>query len=196
MPTFRGFAVGNPLTWMPYRDYGQYAQYAARQMVPAPLWQKFVDHGCALSSANASVCDSYMSEMDDLTKDLDPYALDFPTCKDPSLSPGRHERLALMRKVNEVKTAQAREGQESAAEKPAVAKEELGGYFPHYRPCTDNYMTEYLNQKEVQAAIHVKTPGSVDWVVRESHESRVFMLGFGIQGLELGVRCAGWPGVV
>ena len=41
----------------------------------------------------------------------------------------------------------------------------LGGYFPHYKPCTDNYMNAYLNNEEVQAAIHVKVPGSVDWSV-------------------------------
>jgi carboxypeptidase C (cathepsin A) len=43
--------------------------------------------------------------------------------------------------------------------------DKLGGYFPHYKPCTDNYMNAYLNKKEVQAAIHVKSPGSVDWSV-------------------------------
>ena len=157
MSTFKGFAVGNPLTWMPYRDYGQYAQYAARQMVPAPMWQQFVSHGCALSSANESVCDDLMSQMDDLTQDLDPYALDFPTCKDPSLSPGRGERLALMRKV--------RQAQAVSAGMAGGEVGKLSGYFPHYKPCTDNYMTNYLNKKEVQAAIHVKNPGSVDWAV-------------------------------
>jgi len=38
MSTFKGFAVGNPLTWMPFRDFGQYAQYANRQLVPRPMW--------------------------------------------------------------------------------------------------------------------------------------------------------------
>jgi len=72
MTTFKGFAVGNPLTWMPYRDYGQYAQYAARQMVPKPMWDQFVKSGCALSSVNASICDDLASQMDVLTEDLDP----------------------------------------------------------------------------------------------------------------------------
>jgi len=40
MPNFKGFAVGNPLTWMPFRDYGQYAQYANRQLVPKPMWDE------------------------------------------------------------------------------------------------------------------------------------------------------------
>lgn len=150
MSTFKGFAVGNPLTWMPYRDYGQYAQFAARQMVPKPMWDEFVKSGCALSSVNASVCDDLASQMDVLTEDLDPYALDFPVCKDASLSPGRHERLALMRKAKQVT-----EG----------GDKNLGGYFPDYKPCTDNYMNSYLNKKEVQTAIHVKVPGSVEWEV-------------------------------
>ena len=33
---FKGFAVGNPLTWMPLRDYGQYATYAAHQVTLDP----------------------------------------------------------------------------------------------------------------------------------------------------------------
>ena len=110
---------------------------------------QFESHGCALSSANASVCDDLASAMDELTKDSDPYALDFPVCNNPSLSPGRDERLALLRKIEQGKRG----------------GKHLGGYFPHYKPCTDNYMTSYLNSKAVQAAIHVKTPGSVDWQV-------------------------------
>lgn len=150
MPNFKGFAVGNPLTWMPFRDYGQYAQYANRQLVPKPMWDEFTKHGCALSSVNASVCDDLAGQMDELTKDLDPYALDFPICKDASLEPGRRERLALMRKVQQVK-----EG----------GQKRVGAYFPHYKPCTDNYMNAYLNKIAVQKAIHVKEPGSVDWEV-------------------------------
>ena len=41
--------------------------------------------------------------MDDLTADTDPYALDFPVCKDASASAGRDERLALMRKLEQAK---------------------------------------------------------------------------------------------
>jgi len=149
MTTFKGFAVGNPLTWMPFRDYGQYAAYAARQMVPKPMWDEFVSHGCALSAENASSCDTLFSQMDELTEDLDPYALDFPTCKDGSLASGRDERLAFVRKVRQVRKGGGK----------------LSGYFPHYKPCTDNYMNAYLNKVEVQTAIHVKSPGSVDWSV-------------------------------
>ena len=41
--------------------------------------------------------------MDDLTADTDPYALDFPVCKDASASAGRDERVALMRKLEQAK---------------------------------------------------------------------------------------------
>ena len=64
---------------------------------------QFVAHGCALSSVNASVCDDLASQMDDLTADTDPYALDFPVCKDASASAGRDERVALMRKLEQAK---------------------------------------------------------------------------------------------
>ncbi|EGB10394.1 hypothetical protein AURANDRAFT_52916, partial [Aureococcus anophagefferens] len=46
-PNFGGFAVGNPLTWMPYRDYGQWGTWAAHQLLPLPLWESYLENACA-----------------------------------------------------------------------------------------------------------------------------------------------------
>nr|CAJ73288.1 cathepsin A [Guillardia theta] len=151
LPNFKGFAVGNPLTWMPYRDYGQYAAYASRQLIPKPLWDRFVALGCFLfPSANQTDCDSMTASMDAMTANMDPYALDFPICQTPSLASGRTERYLLLKKI-------------ASADKKQ--RKTLSGYFPKYKPCVDDYMTQYLNRKDVQKAIHVSNPGSVTWSV-------------------------------
>jgi len=151
LPNFKGFAVGNPLTWMPYRDYGQYAAYASRQLIPKPLWDRFVTLGCSLSpNANQSECDGIAATMDAMAANMDPYALDFPICRDSSLASGRTERYFLLKKIG-------------SSDK--VQRKTLSGYFPKYKPCIDDYMTQYLNRKDVQKAIHVSKPGSVTWSV-------------------------------
>jgi len=145
---FRGFAVGNPLTWMPLRDFGQYATYAAHQLLPAPLWNDFLDAGCKKDISKAK-CQTMLDTFDQLTADIDPYGLDFPICR--SSASASH---ALLRKLHQ-------------------AKGRVGGYFPtRYRPCADDYMIHYLNRKDVQGAIHITTPGTVDWTPCSDEVSR------------------------
>jgi len=89
-----------------------------------------------------------------MTADVDPYALDFPMCTAPGDS-----GHALMRKLHSMRI----DNTESQAKG-------LGGYFPgKYLPCSDNYMVDYLNRKDVQAAIHIEKPGSVDWQPCNDH---------------------------
>jgi carboxypeptidase C (cathepsin A) len=136
---FKGFAVGNPLTWMPFRDFGQYATYAAHQLLPAPLWNDFLDAGCKNDISKAQ-CQSMLDTFDGLTADIDPYALDFPICRTSAST-----AHALLRKLHH-------------------ARGRVGGYFPtRYKPCEDYYMIAYLNRKDVQSAIHIATPGTIDW---------------------------------
>eukprot|EP00286_Rhodomonas_abbreviata_P028637 CAMPEP_0181304866 /NCGR_PEP_ID=MMETSP1101-20121128/9398_1 /TAXON_ID=46948 /ORGANISM="Rhodomonas abbreviata, Strain Caron Lab Isolate" /LENGTH=486 /DNA_ID=CAMNT_0023410691 /DNA_START=277 /DNA_END=1737 /DNA_ORIENTATION=+ len=166
MPTFKGMMVGNPLTWMPYRNYGQYATFAAHQLVPKPVFDKYAKAGCDLENdANETLCVQVSQIMDELTQDLDPYALDFPVCTDAVKGQGQPERLALMRKVAESRRMEQekRMGEEGRLNDKETGG--LGGYFPKYKPCIDSYLTSYLNRKDVQAAIHVRAPGSVEWGV-------------------------------
>ena len=76
---FRGFAVGNPITWMPYRDYGQYGTYAGHNLLPSPLVEKYLKAGCKTDDSS-SQCQDIQSQMDTITSGLNPYALDFPVC--------------------------------------------------------------------------------------------------------------------
>lgn len=47
VPNFRGFMVGNPLTYMPYRDYGEVATYYGHQLIAKPLWDKYIAGNCS-----------------------------------------------------------------------------------------------------------------------------------------------------
>lgn len=130
-PSFKGFMVGNPLTYMPYRDYGQYGTFAGHNLLPKPLWDQYLNAGCREDSSS-DTCAKLMQKMDSLTSGLDPYALDFPVCTTEKMA-GRHERHTLLR---------------------AMGK--LNGYFPDsYTPCDSNWGAKYLNTPAVQKALGV-----------------------------------------
>lgn len=144
IPNFKGFAVGNPLTYMPYRDFGQYGTYAYHQLIPQPLFQQYLTAGCDKDDSS-DACDDYMTQMDDLVDGMDPYALDFPYCD--GLDGGRHQRFTM---IKTIRRAHAQMGKK------------LRGYFPdQYDACAENHGADYLNRADVQAAIHVR--GNVSW---------------------------------
>ena len=93
LPTFRGFMVGNPLTYMPYRNYGEIGTFAGHNLLPKPLFDKYIAGGCQANDSPA--CDTIMNEAEGLVAGMDPYALDFPVCADSAQSAGRHERYTL-----------------------------------------------------------------------------------------------------
>lgn len=142
---YRGFLVGNPLTYMPYRDFGQYGTYAYHQLIPQPLWTKYLKSGCQQNDSSKA-CKKIQGQMDELTANMDPYSLDFPVCEQSGLASGRQERHAMARMIHRAKTTTGG----------------LGGYFPgDYEACEQDWNTDYLNRADVQAAIHVH--GNVTW---------------------------------
>lgn len=142
VPNFKGFLVGNPLTYMPYRDYGMYGTYYGHQLIDQPVWDKYLAAGCKEDDSSAT-CGDLMSQMDAYTAGLDPYALDFPVCTTDAAT-GRHERFAMQKNVLRSRN------------------QKLGGYWPdEYDACSGDNAAMYLNRKDVQAAINVE--GSVVW---------------------------------
>jgi len=146
VPNFKGFAVGNPLTWMPYRDYGMYGTYAYHNLVPKPIFDQYLAAGCK-DDDSSERCGDLMSAMDALTADLDPYALDFPVCLQGQ---AREEQAQFLRTIG------------NARKKAGVKHDLAAAYFPNeYEPCAGNWAAMYLNRADVQAAIHVN--GAVVW---------------------------------
>eukprot|EP00754_Rhynchopus_humris_P036350 Rhum_TRINITY_DN18492_c0_g1::Rhum_TRINITY_DN18492_c0_g1_i1::g.167437::m.167437/K16297/SCPL-II; serine carboxypeptidase-like clade II len=132
---FKGIFVGNPLTYMPYRNYGEFATFAGHSLLPKPMWDEYNMNNCA--NTTSTVCTGLENQMTALTNGLDAYALDYPVCT-TSEAAGRHERHTLIKHM-----------------KAAGAK--LGGYFPdNYTPCDGNWEVTYLNRPDVQKAIHAR----------------------------------------
>jgi len=130
-PNFKGFMVGNPLTYMPYRNYGMYGTFAGHNLLPKPLWDQYLKAGCR-ENDGTSTCQGLTGQMDTLTAGMDPYALDFPVCATTQAA-GRHERHTLLQVTGQLK-----------------------GYFPEvYTPCDADWANTYLNREDVQTALRV-----------------------------------------
>ena len=167
VPNFKGFLVGNPITWLTYVNYGMYGTFYGHQLLPKPLWDEYVAADCRNASGldPGPVCTGITKRMDALTSHLDPYGLDFPKCNGSPLlgssSAGgerlgggrRHERWTMMRAIRG-----GRGGRRGRSE------DQVGyPYFPaDYQPCTSDWAIEYLSRKDVQAALHA-TPGGPTW---------------------------------
>jgi len=181
VPQFKGIFLGNPLTYEKYRNYGQYGTGWGHQLLPRPLWQSYQELGCkelgwltdeeflSLTAAleqNGTAdndtaktqaqermdqfwaCDNVTWEMDDMMDNFDLYALDFPLCLTDQ-SAGRRERWTLRHAL-----ARARSGRGGLSEQKVP---------PPYQPCSLDYVEEYLNRQDVQAAIGVAPGAAANW---------------------------------
>lgn len=150
VPQFRGIFLGNPLTYMPYRNYGQYGTAWGHQLLPEPLWKQYEVASCATTFPPSATCNNITGEMDGILAGFDAYALDFDKCPDAK-SAGRHERWMLRRTILQ------------ANSRHNGRKDQLEA-MPPYEPCIEEFMTAYLNRADVQAAIHVKA-GTIKWTM-------------------------------
>lgn len=137
---FKGVFLGNPLTYMPYRNYGQYGTAYGHQLLPKPLWDQYEAAHCRTSFPVSDACSEITNKMDTILAGFDAYALDFPVCK-TNLAAGRHERYMMKRMIQRAESA-------ARGESPALEENT-------YQPCSSDYATVYLNQPAVRAAIHV-----------------------------------------
>jgi carboxypeptidase C (cathepsin A) len=174
---FKGFAVGNPLTYMPYRDYGQWGTFWGHQLLPLPLWEAYNAANCK-TDENSAKCQAITDQMADLTQDLDPYALDFPVCVEDGMAAGRHERYNILSIIRRAKRSR------------------LGGYFPdNYEPCSDAYATDYLNLPSVQTALHAahvtwnecSDDVNLNWNVTDLFEPMMPIYEFLLQNADLNI---------
>jgi carboxypeptidase C (cathepsin A) len=137
---FRGFAVGNP-----YVDYysgvgAQMQTYWDHQLLPQNSWSKYESAGCTdpIGFLNNSVCSTYSLDFMKKIGNLNPYALDYPICT----STQQMQMLNYMYSNNLSND---------------VIK--LTNDMP-YEPCEDAWSSNYLNNKDVKKAIHVK---DIEW---------------------------------
>ena len=162
VPNFKGFLVGNPLTYLTNRNYGEFATYYGHQLLPKPLWDAYLAASCkdAPGLDPGPACANITNLMEGLVKDLDPYGLDFPKCADSPLAVGMHERWTLRSVIRPRANGRKGPPPNAAGRNGAPAPYP---YFPRdYEPCASDWAADYLSRKDVQAAIHAK-PGGVTW---------------------------------
>jgi carboxypeptidase C (cathepsin A) len=157
VPQFSGVFLGNPLTYMMYRNYGQYGTYWGHQLLPAPLWAQYEAAHCASTFPPSSTCTNITSMMDEILAGFDPYALDYDICSHPGIAAGRHERWTLHHTVQ--RAMGALQGKQLQVSAP-------------YDPCSMNHLVKYLNRADVQAAIHVKQ--NTTWSMCSEEVSRAY----------------------
>jgi len=163
---FKGFVVGNPLTYMPYRDFAEVHTYATHQLVPDRIWREYTakcypDPKTPETNppqARHADCDSLESRMQSYARGLDPYAIDFPVCTGNAQS--RLFKTGSSKPVMDQKSMmQYRLRQAHSLYKTSI----LGDYFPeNYEPCVETLGTAYMNQPGVRRALHV-SPKANEW---------------------------------
>jgi carboxypeptidase C (cathepsin A) len=162
---FKGLAVGNPITWMPYRNYGQVATFAGHQTVPKPMWDRFLELQCdtVVTPDYSGECAKIYDAILDLNADFDPYSLDFPVCQNEQTSSGRYERYIFLRHILSAQSFASSKSIKKSDYLRILSQNEhsfLGdsSYFPEdYQPCVQDYTEDYLNRADVQQAMHINS---------------------------------------
>merc|ERR1711937_967466 len=134
VPNFRGVKVGNPITFMEDRTYGEYGTYYGHQLVPKYLWDQWSSLECHKNvNLGKSMCQEAQDAMDNIVAGLDPYALDFPVCLDDVRQAKRATRYQTLKMIKGNRHQAVRS----------------------YEPCRSSWGSAYLNRVDVRQAIHV-----------------------------------------
>lgn len=142
---FKGFAVGNPATTEYSITPAMLDTYWGHQVIPGTLWNKFQSK-CGDKKTkikNAEECEQLFLEIYGKVRDLNPYALDYPTCQSDSVSGvPRGQNAALLRHA-------LGHFKDSSLKKIGLTDD--------YEPCEDDFLNTYLNRDDVKSALHVKS---------------------------------------
>ena len=168
---FQGFFLGNPATTFQSTTPASLETFWGHQLVSKPLWDQYTDNCITPIIKNVSICSELFTLMYVENRGLNPYALDYPVCTEDGKSNagkakknGRAQRTWLMNHIlPSLFTVEA--GADGKYLLSAEHNEKLNqikktiGLQPvdGYEPCADDYMTLFLNQDSVKAALHVNS---------------------------------------
>lgn len=159
---FKGMAVGNPGTTFYSIIPAGIDTYWGHQLISKPVYEGFVNDCRNAPHFNLSVCEAYYVKMLREVGNLNPYALDYPVCTEDQNSNagrarknGRSQRTWLM---NYMLPGLFQAEDEASKDRLEAVRKEIGlEPVDGYEPCAEDYMTSYLNQESVKAALHVKS---------------------------------------
>lgn len=179
---YRGLFVGNPLIYMPFRDFGFVRTLIDRQLVPFfPYGKEFIE--TCIPDVNAphsnppapvpSRCWELEMTIRGYVRKIDLYSMSFPICVEgngnlgTSLGEyGRHIAQSFANASRSYRGYSILDGifdplteEELQGQSQLQSQEDgqLGDYFPTlYQACEGEYAGSWLNRKEVQAALHVQ----------------------------------------
>lgn len=157
---FKGFAVGNPATTFYSAIPAGLQTYWDHQLISKPLWDKYSSACLEVIKPNFTLCEDYFLAMYKQVGNLNPYALDYPVCTEDSPRKfGRGQRAWLINnQLNAIHTQYAGVTEEHVKTlRSALKLQPVDGY----EPCEEDYLTSYLNQTSVKAALHVNS--DIDW---------------------------------
>jgi len=161
---FKGFLVGNPYTDPVENAKGQYDTWYGHQLVSYPTYHRWLTNCSNGEKQDSELCRTAENLMnEEIGSDVDPYALDFPVCH---LISSSNQKLWFIKKVirdglkrpipqfYETLFKEADVFLQSKTDENS--NEQNLGDFPidGYHECEQDWMTEYLNLRQVQNAIH------------------------------------------
>lgn len=158
VPNFRGLLVGNPLTSGQLRDVAEFMTFHGHQLLPKTLHDAYHTNQCH-EKTYSETCVHLANEARAIVAGLDPYGLDFPTCR------VREEKLALLSKLGLIERTEipTKEEIETSPQPKASISRRALQYFPsNYQPCEESYATSWLNRPDVKKALHVRN-GATTW---------------------------------
>jgi len=140
---FSGFLVGNPYTNPSENLLGRVGTYWGHQLIPRDLSEKWGALGCfGNPENNLDECAEIENTMFEVVDEIDPYALDYEVCN-------KAQQNKLTSYIHD-----GRFQSKNEIEGPVDAE-------PVYQPCITSYMTKWINQPSVKAAIHAQE--NIQW---------------------------------
>ncbi len=148
---FKGFALGNPATTQYSITPAMIETMWDHQLISKPVWSEF-QAKCIEERKirNVQECEDLFLQINEKIRDLNPYALDYPTCLSDSSGAiiFRGQAGTLLRYALHQFSKNTKNTLGLSDEQP-------------YEPCADDYMTTYLNRADVKAALHVNS--NIKW---------------------------------
>lgn len=144
---FRGFLVGNPFVDPFTNEIAQTKDFYQHGLISRPMFEHWLSKCSVRESYDRKHCLKGTRKMRKNMKDINPYALDYPVCTEEKVDVTHATSSQVMTFLN--RTA-----------RPDLFPQNLGPPFlppdVKYLPCEEQHTRQYLNNEDVQKALHVR----------------------------------------